>query len=440
MDKYKISKSTIKNVPEDSGVYIFWNKEEPHYVGKAINLKNRVKSYFHSSLSGKTKKMIETSDYISYIKTTSDLEALLLEAKLIKKFSPPYNVELKDDKHPLYIKITNETYPRVITARKADKDIDSKISFGPFPSSRTVYSVLKQLRRSFPYATHKLGKRKCLYSQLGLCDPCPNSIESIKNAKIKSIYKKEYNYNIRMIRGVLTGRITSVRKNMVKKMEKLSKEENYEEAAKVKKQISNLDYITRPTVPASEYIKDPNLKEDIRLNEITQLREIIAKHAWVPQKLQRIECFDIAHLSGIKATASMVTFINGEADKSMYRHFKIRQNKTRSDVDSMREIAIRREKRFADWGMPDLIIVDGGRTQVGVFLSVMRKAGVQVVGIAKREEKLIIPAEHRGVIKFKEMKLPKGGAKNLVQRIRDEAHRFARRYHHKLLQKELTSI
>ena len=135
----------------------------------------------------------------------------------------------------------------------------------------------------------------------------------------------------------------------------------------------------------------------------------------------------------------MVTFIKGVAEKTLYRHFKIRQEKGKSDTDSMNEVAQRRSKYLSAWGAPDLIIVDGGKAQTGIFRSVFSKFKIPVIGLAKREEKLVIPIERLELSthSFIERIVPYGPAKNLVQRIRDEAHRFARRYHHKLLQREL---
>jgi len=151
---------------------------------------------------------------------------------------------------------------------------------------------------------------------------------------------------------------------------------------------------------------------------------------WKFGKLHRIECFDIAHLSGTNATSSMVTFIDGEADKNLYRHFRIRQIKGNSDIDSMKEVARRRSKHFIDWGVPDLVIVDGSTSQVNSFVPLLRNNGtdIPVVGIAKNPDRLIVG--------IKKIKL-EGVVLNFVSRIRDEAHRFAQVYHHKLVSREL---
>ena len=174
--KIKIKPKIYSFLPETPGVYIFWDKNIPIYVGKAINLKRRVSSYFNLHLEPKTKKLMSEAETLSYIKVNSDFEALLLEANLIKKYLPKYNIVSKDDKHPLYITISKEEFPRILTSRKTDlKKRDLIAYYGPFPSSSNVKSILKIIRKIFPYSDHAIGKRPCLYSQIGLCDPCPNS-------------------------------------------------------------------------------------------------------------------------------------------------------------------------------------------------------------------------------------------------------------------------
>lgn len=442
--KYQLNKNNVKRLPETAGVYIFIDRDgKPIYVGKAINLRARVRSYFSLNLATKTKRMInEAKLYTTYL-VGSELEALLLEAKLVKKYKTKYNSSLKDDKHPIYIRITDEKYPRVLTARKSEENPPAGAKnlyfLGPFPSTSNVRGVLKLLRRIFPYSQHKLGKRGCLYSQMGLCKPCPNVVESMKDARERKRLNKEYRKNIIYISATLSGRFTFVRSSLERIMNRYSRREEYEAAGLVRDQINRLDYVTQPVTPVDNFLKNPNLLEDIRSEELKALSTFLSKYMNVKENLVRIECFDVAHLTGIKPTASMVTFIRGEPDKSFYRHFKIRQKKGMSDTDSMREVGIRREKYLSNWGIPDLIIVDGGKAQVGVFRRIFSKHKIPIIGLAKREEKIVITTKRYDLKthSFLEIKLKRGPAKYLVQRLRDEAHRFARRYHHKLLQKEL---
>jgi excinuclease ABC subunit C len=337
-----------------------------------------------------------------------------------------YNVEAKDDKHPLYIRLTKEELPRIITARKISEKERNLAFYGPFPSSKSVYTVLRMLRKIFPYSDHKIGKRPCIYSHIGLCNPCPNEIAGSLNYQT---LRKKYLKNIRNIKSILDGRIEKVSKGLEKEMKYLSDTQNFEAAALVRNQISNLEYITRPRLPSEFYMENPNLYEDTRKKELNELKKILTESGVSKiKKLTRIECYDVAHLAGVMTTASMVTFISGEADKSYYRHFRIKNAKGRDDYASMREVAKRRKNNFIPWGIPDLIIVDGGVGQVNAFKEEI--SGVPVVGIVKHPDRLIVSD--------KKNKLT-GPALNLLSRIRDEAHRFARRYHHSLISKSITN-
>ena len=356
-------------------------------------------------MAPKTKSMIKEASDIAYIQVTSELEALLLEAKLIKIIQPKYNIIAKDDKHALYIKITNDEYPTI-------KPVRSNGDFGPFPSSSKVYSVLRTLRHIFPYADHKLGKKACIYSQIGICNPCPNTITTKDE---KSGYLK----NINNIKKILNGDIVKVIKSLEKEMNLLSKSEKYEKAEIVRNQVESLKYITQKRISESEFLENPNLSEDIKNNELNALRNLLNIN-----NVSRIECYDVSHISGYFATASMVTFINGEAEKSLYRRFKIINSKN-NDVEIMSEIAFRRAKNIGKWGIPDLIFVDGGEAQANVFRNIFNKYHIPVVAITKGREFTDFPNRQ---------------ALNLVTRIRDESHRFAKIYHHLLFKKNLIRI
>lgn len=450
LDKLQLKPDLYKSLPETAGIYVFWGGNtlrargpkgrRPIYIGKAINLKRRVSSYFDLHLEPKTARMVSEANQLSFIRVTSELEALLLEARLIRYYLPQYNIAAKDDKHPLYIIITNEIYPRVITGRKTDlKNQKNKAIYGPFPSSTSVRSVLRMLRRIFPYSDHKIGKRGCIYSHIGLCNPCPSEVMKIPDPKIREGERKRYLGNLRKVKAILDGKVVSVRGELEKEMGILSKNQEYEEASKVRDQIKRLEYITQPQIPTEYFIENPNLYQDVRAKELRQLKTILEKYHLKTGRLTRIECFDIAHLAGTSPTASMVTLIDGEIDKKYYRHFKIYQKKGNSDVDSMKEVIKRRKNHLVDWGKPDLIIVDGGKAQVGVFIRELEGEGIPVVGLAKRFETLVIPVKTDDTLALKEYKVSRGPALNLIQRIRDEAHRFARVYHHKLVSRELTS-
>lgn len=440
----------LKKVPEVPGIYVFFQSKTPIYIGKAVNLKRRVDSYFSLHLESKTAKMISLAEYVAFIKVTSELESLLLEAKLIRQYMPHFNVIAKDDKHPLYIQITKEKYPRVITARKIAESDRNLAFYGPFPSSTNVRWVLRYIRRIFPYSEHKIGKRACLYAHIGLCNPCPNEIENIKDQNLKKSLQDTYKRNIGKIKAILDGKIVSVKAGLVNEMNNLSDHEKYEDAREIRDQVARLEYITKPQVSVDSFLQNPNLYEDLRARELKEFNNILNDLGLKIENLNRIECYDIAHLAGENPTASMVCFVKGEADKSSYRHFRIRQKKGNSDVDSLKEVITRRLKHLAPetklktstldskfWKRPDLVIVDGGKPQAGVFKAELDKFDIPVIGLAKRFETLILPMYDREVLVFSEYKLPKGASLNLVQRIRDEAHRFARRYHHKLISQKI---
>jgi excinuclease UvrABC nuclease subunit len=418
----EISKKVFLKLPEVPGVYTFWKKDTPIYIGKSVNIKSRLNSYLDLNLSVKTAQMVSEADKVSFIEVTSDLESLLLEADQVRKFKPKYNILLKDDKHALYIVITKEEFPRVLAVRKL-LTINSSflIAFGPFPNSTNVKIILKMIRKVFPFSDHKIGKKPCLYSHLGLCNPCPNTIV---HSTEYTVLRKKYKENIRNIKLVLSRKFNVVRKSLETEMNELSKKQNYEQALVVRERIKTLDYITQERIDTHEFLQNPNLIDDIRKDELDSLSKLVKV-----DKLNRIECFDIAHLSGVSATASMVVLINGEKENSEYKHFKVKQKNGQSDYDSMREIARRRSAHIEDWGRPDLIIVDGGLGQVKIFNEAFEKLGIPVVGIAKHPDRLIFPDGSK--IKLQ------GFTLQVVSRIRDEAHRFARRLHHLLLSKKL---
>ncbi len=414
-----------KNIPLNPGIYQFKdNAGKVIYVGKAKNLKNRLNSYFTNQLLPKTAQMVATAESVSYIKVESEFEALLLEANLIKKYNPKYNIQLKDDKSPLYIGITKDKYPRVVALRKSQFSFYNLQSYyGPYLSGYSAQRILKLIRRIFPYSTHLPTKKICLYKQLGLCDPCPSEINTPD-------LRKKYLRNIRNIKKILGGNLGQVGKDLEKEIKKLSSEEKFEEASVLAKQLESYkNTVMQQNYDVEEYLINPNLVEDLRDEELQDLAiKLNYKH-----KLIRIECFDIAHLSGSFPTASMVTFIDGEAEKKYYRHFKIFQKKSNSDVDSMREVITRRLKHIdppngeASWGRPDLIIIDGGKPQLSAVHDLLEEAGIPFFGLAKQFETIVIRKPDEEFIEIKAT----GKALNLLQRIRDEAHRFARRLHHK---------
>lgn len=369
--------------------------------------------------------LVSQVDAISVTIVESELEALLLEAYYIKKFRPKYNIRLSDDKSYVQIRISiKDKYPVVQLARRGqDKN---SVYFGPYPNSGSVKLVLKTIRKVFPYVSApNHPKRICLYNHLGLC-PCPTVNDTRELAQ-------EYKKNIKGVIRILTGQSQKVIKELEVKRDNLSKKENYEEANTLQKKISALEIITEPYHKPYEYHVNPNLREDLRAQEVLELTEVLSQHGVDIKSLNRIECYDISNTQGTYATGSMVVVVNGEKESSQYRRFKIKKDGVPNDFAMMEEVLIRRFKHDG-WDKPDLIIVDGGKGQVTSALKALavNSTDIPLIGLAKREETIIIPHETA----FTEVSLPKNSkALHLIMRIRDEAHRFAITYHRKLRSK-----
>lgn len=397
-------------------------------MGKARNLKKRVASYFvtRSKLGEKTKALVSQTHTISIQIVESELDALLLEANFIKKYSPKYNIRLTDGKAYPLIRITKDQYPKVLIARRPDDKHSAY--FGPFPSSCAVKIVLKIARRIFPYqsvANHP--KRICLYNHLGLC-PCPPVFDSEQ-------FRQEYKKNIRHLKQFLEGKRNEVVIDLEKERALLVKEEQFEDAQKVQKQIDAIRYITDATRKPFEYEINPNLRNDLRDEELQELTLHLQRAHVTIGNIKKIECYDISNISGKNAVGSLVVFVNGEKDSSQYRRFKISKDIIGPNDFAMMQEVLQRRIRHKEWGVPDLIIVDGGKGQISSAKHALDQAGITIplVGLAKRNE-IIITSEFRQIL------LPKSSpALKLVMRIRDEAHRFAITYHKKLRSKMFLS-
>lgn len=429
-----ITKNHIKTVPHATGVYLFKDHNNiPLYIGKALDIKQRIKSHFSDKHSEKAGKIIKQSEKIDYIMVFSAVEALILEANLIKKYKPKYNLSLKDDKSFLYIVISAEEFPRVLAARLSDR-ISVKNRFGPFPSSRTVRKVLKTLRRVFPYCVASpLAKHSCFYSHIGYCNPCPANIRKLETKEFKRL-KKIYLQNIGDIRKILKGKISEIKYELEKNMKYFSKQQDFENASVVLRKLKQVEYITSPYYKVNNFLENANFFGDKRTKNQNELYKLLSKYFTNLKNIDKIEGIDISNLSGLEACGSLVVFVGGEKNPKLYKRFKINYPKA-NDVQMIKEV-LNRRLRHEDWIYPDLFVIDGGKPQVSAAASVLSKYGnIPVIGIAKREEKLIIPLKY----KFVSLKLdPTSDALRLIQEIRDESHRFAKNYHTKLRKKYLS--
>ncbi len=417
------------SLPSKPGVYLFKNSyKKIIYVGKAKDLKKRVSSYFQKGAhDAKTTHLVKDVVAIDYIAVSSEIEAFLLEAELIKRHKPYYNIRFTDDKSYPYIMVTTDSSPYVSVVRK--KSFKNADYFGPYPDAGSVKIVLKILRRIFPFQSVKNhSKRKCLYYHLGLCPCLPAASEN--NA--------QYMKNLKNLKRFLGGKTDTVISALKREQNICIKNEEFENASTIQKQIDAIHKITQETFDPFFYLSVPNAQSEREKNENDNLKTLLIQSGIALLKLERIECYDISNFQGTNATGSMTVFINGSAATSEYRKFKIRKLSTPNDFAMHQELMARRLKH-TEWGTPDLIIVDGGKGQVSSVLQVFAHMGVKypVIGLAKRFETIIVPEKTGGKIEFNEVRVPLSTpALNLVRRIRDEAHRFAISYHRKLRSKK----
>lgn len=379
----------------------------------------------------KTRKMLSEAASCHYLELDSELEAILTEAELIGLYQPPFNIRSKDDKSSLYIAITKGNRPTILTLRKKNLELESyrlKRVFGPFASSGNVRRILKMARRVFPYCDRPEGGAPCFYYHLDLCP-------GICAGKIG---EKEYLESIRSLNLFLSGKKKRLMGQLKRTVKEKAAEQKFEEAAKIKRQYQALeDMVSSYHFRQADYL--PNLTTDYRQEALIDLKRMLIPHISLPKgtALKRIEGYDISNTSGMESAASMVVFTGGVADKANYRHFKIRFLNKPNDPAMIKEALIRRQKH-PEWGLPNLILIDGGKGQLRAALSVMDWS-VPVVSLVKNPDRLLIARpDGNGGLSFVSQVITEGSpAANLLQSIRNESHRFAKRYHTLLRSKKL---
>ena len=518
------------NLPNKPGVYIMRDDTDTIiYIGKAKNLVKRVKSYFREKLDRpKTQILMSHFDSLEYIVTNSEKEALILEATLIKKHRPRYNVQLKDDKRYPYVKITSESFPRLVITRNVTKD---GIYFGPFTDVGSVKQTVKFLKSLFKIRTCRNMDGPCLNAQIDLCyAPCDGKIS-----------EKEYSEIINKIDLFFQGKYSTIVKNLKGEMAEAAKNEEYEKAAVIRDQIASIEEIMEKQfvdlvdddldqdviaiapsknevvviimpirngkivgrddflMSGSQYDSSSevlfafiqqyygynrHIPKQILLDEDIDEKELLEDwlsdlrgnkvHIKVPQKgvklrlvkmarknaeiiqhqkkkmenalielkkylklenLPRvIEGYDISNISGKFAVGSKVSFKDGKPNKKMYKHFKM-ETPGPNDFAMMEELLTRRLKMVDRDPEPDLIVIDGGKGQLGMACGVLDKldlAHIPIIGLAKEFEEIYVPNTKRPII------IPKNNkALHLLQQVRDESHRFAITYHRKLRSKNI---
>lgn len=443
------------HLPDLPGVYLFYNtQKELVYVGKATSLKKRVRSYFRiKKVTRPIESMMHEVVTIKHKQTDSVLEAVILEANTIKEYLPKYNVLGKDNRSWNYIVITKDEYPQIKTIRqhefelrkRAEKqgkqfDADDAMNlkqfaevFGPYPGLNTV-AALKILRGIFHYSScvsSRVGaskkNRPCLYYQMGQClGVCVGAISP-------SEYKTKV---IRPLSLFLRGQKKKLIAELLKKMERLSKGENFEEAARV-----------RDMLLALQKIHDVTLinRDMVGLGE-TGVKKLFGEQVASEMHVTRIEGYDISNLGSTEKVASMVVFDSAGPVKSEYRKFKIKTVEGQSDVDCMEEV-MRRRFAHAEWQFPSMLLIDGGRPQVNRVDKVLRELHIfiPIVGIAKGPERkknefTFPPSVFENADKVAKDVLEArrkfvnfvNENQELLIRTRDEAHRFAITFQRKL--------
>ena len=406
-------KQKLAKLPVAPGVYFHKNAAgEVIYVGKAAVLKNRVRQYFQNTKKDpKTAALVAEIANTDWIVVDTEMDALFLESEMIKRYMPKWNILLRDDKTVSYVRISmNEEVPYVSFTRTP---MDDKATYvGPFYGKTPVEKAVRILRHIFPYYIKPYDGKKTLDTDLGLTP----GIEIGKSTPV------DYKRNLRKLIRYLEGQRDALLKELEKTMHSAAAEGKYELAAEARDQLFGLKELQRKIVFSDKEFLD--ISSDQALHELQTLLGL-------EKPPRRIEGYDISHQSGTNTVASMVVFINGASARSEYRKFKIRTS-TNDDLKSMVEVISRRLKH-TEWEMPDLIVLDGGITQVNAVLPLVEPLGIPVVGRDKSGDHSR-SANAKLISKDKTLYTSDHVAK-LITRIDEEAHRFAITYHSLLKRK-----
>lgn len=436
----------LKTLPTEPGVYFHKDASgQIIYVGKAARLNNRVRQYFQKSRlrDPKTDALVADIHDTDWMVVESELEALFLEAEMVRRYMPRYNILLRDDKAMSYIRIDHDSdFPTVGTTRRPLDD--GARYFGPYNNTTGIRQALKALRRVFPFATRRIPgqKRATLHYHLGL-DP---GLEEGRTSL------EDYRANLRKLMAVIEGKRKTVERDMEKDMQRAAKAHEFEKAAKLRNQLYALQSLNKQVIFSDKEFMD--ISKDHALVELVDLLRLAAFPV-------RIEGYDISHMQGTDVVASMVVFSNGVSDKAAYRKFKTKKDHN-NDFYNMHETIKRRlaEKNRKSWGLPSLMLIDGGKGQLDAAIRARDEAGcaqLPFIGLAKREEQVVIHKTKSNVTLNEGVLQKLGGfmtessdfilvnlphhthVVKLLQRIRDESHRFAVTYHSVLKIKRQTA-
>jgi len=462
----------LEDAPKRPGVYMFKGLDNNYiYIGKAVNLFNRSRSYFLNfrRLDPRLQNMVEAAQTVEYHTVDNEVEALILEANLIKKYDPKFNVMLTDDKNYLWIKVfSNIDFPIVQVVRK--KTDDGADYFGPYPASGPIRRLLKQLRKVLTYRSctriieekpngtiHSSDKKPCLYYHLGMCSaPCTGRVQ-----------KESYRGEINSLKRFLRSENTDIKSDLKKRMQVAAEQRDYEAAGRLRDNLKDLEFLTaRNRIKAeTDEFDFEKLKQQNRIEGVSELIQKLAlnydyRDAELLQKF-RIECYDISNIQGTNAVGAMVVSVAGLPNPKLYRKFKIKTKDSPDDFAMLQEMVGRRLKYLnegseevevkVDESMneyPQLLVIDGGKGQVSAVWKILAAQvhqnetirSIPMVGLAKKFEEIIVPIinpeKPEAILEFKVIKLSKRSqALKILQQLRDESHRFGLGYHRLLRSK-----
>ena len=431
----------MNKLPAEPGVYFHKNAAgEIIYVGKAAVLKNRVRQYFQKSQKDvKTLALVAEINDTDWITVDTEMDALFLESEMIKRYMPKWNILLRDDKTVSYIRVDMKSEVPYISFTR--NPVDDKATYiGPFYGKSSVEKAVRMLRRIFPYYTKPYDGKKSLDTDLGLTP----------GIEIGKTTPTDYKRNLKKLMRYLEGDREKLLKDLEKTMNAEAKAGNYELAAEARDQLFGLKELKKKIVFSDKEFLDISSDQ-----ALLQLQKLLG----LKEPPRRIEGYDISHQSGTNTVASMVVFINGASARSEYRKFKIRTS-TNDDLKSMVEVITRRLKH-KEWEFPDLIVLDGGQTQVNAILPLVKPYNIPVIGRNKSGDHshsagvvLVIPSTNSAKMQingadfqaatpqnstdFQLLTLPTGShIARLIARIDEESHRFAITYHTLLKRKSM---
>lgn len=416
-------KEKLKQLPKEPGVYFHKNREgEVIYVGKAAILRNRVRQYFQSPerKDAKTRALVAEIYDTDWIVVDTEMDALFLESEMIKRYMPKWNILLRDDKSVTYVRIDMKSEVPYVSMTRNPED-DGAEYFGPYYGKGAIATALRILRRIFPYYDKPYNGRKTLNTDLGLTP----------GIEVGKTTPKEYKASLRRMISYLKGNRKKLIRELEKQMYEASDKGEFEKAAEYRNQYFGLKGIGTKIVFSDKEFLD--ISSDQALGDLTDMLGL-------KRPPVRIEGYDISHQSGKNVTGSMVCFINGTADRTKYRRFKLHKQQN-NDPESMREVITRRMHHLSDWGRPDLIILDGSVGQISAIREIVAAENIPVIGRDKSGDhsknarvRIVVP---RGTEDYEMIELlPDSHIAKLIARIDEESHRFAIQYHTLLKRKD----